>query len=91
MEQNGLASQPFRADLPGSPDLARVNDIEITRLGDVRRESTVAVSEFGEISCVRTCDQEAAKKFVMTAGRYTPSFGRRSFGEGRSGSASSFD
>ncbi|WP_345719043.1 DEAD/DEAH box helicase family protein [Thauera aromatica] len=48
MEQNGLASQRFRADLLGSPDLARVDVIEITKLGDVRRENTVAVSEFGD-------------------------------------------
>lgn len=48
MEQNGLASQRFRADLLGSPDLARVDVIEITKLGDVRRENTVAVAEFGD-------------------------------------------
>jgi hypothetical protein len=48
MEQNGLAAQRFRADLLGSPDLGRVDVIEITKLGDVRRENTVAVSEFGD-------------------------------------------
>jgi hypothetical protein len=48
MELNGLSSQRFRADLLGSPDLARVDVIEITKLGDVRRENTVAVSEFGD-------------------------------------------
>ncbi len=48
MEQNGLVSQRFRADLLGSPDLGRVDVIEITKLGDVRRENTVAVSEFGD-------------------------------------------
>lgn len=48
MEQNGLAAQRFRTDLFGSPDLARVDVIEITKLGDVRKENTVAVSEFGD-------------------------------------------
>lgn len=48
MEQNGLSSQRFRSDLLGSPDLNRVDVIEITKLGDVRRENTVAVSEFGD-------------------------------------------
>lgn len=46
--QNGIASQRFRADLLGSPDLGRVDVIEITKLGEVRRENTVAVSEFGD-------------------------------------------
>lgn len=48
MQQNGLTSQRFRADLLGSPDLGRVDVIEITKLGEVRRENTVAVSEFGD-------------------------------------------
>ena len=48
MELNGLASQRFRADLLGTPDLGRVDVIEITKLGEVRRENTVAVSEFGD-------------------------------------------
>jgi superfamily II DNA or RNA helicase len=48
MEQNGLASQRFRADLFGSADLGRVDVIEITKLGDVRKENTVAVAEFGD-------------------------------------------
>lgn len=48
MQLNGLSSQRFRADLLGSPDLARVDVIEITKLGEVRRENTVAVSEFGD-------------------------------------------
>jgi len=48
MGQNGIASQRFRADLLGSPDLGRVDVIEITKLGEVRRENTVAVSEFGD-------------------------------------------
>lgn len=46
--QNGIASQRFRSDLLGSPDLGRVDVIEITKLGEVRRENTVAVSEFGD-------------------------------------------
>lgn len=48
MELNGLSTQRFRADLLGSPNLARVDVIEITKLGEVRRENTVAVSEFGD-------------------------------------------
>jgi hypothetical protein len=48
MELNGLSSQRFRADLLGTPDLGRVDVIEITKLGEVRRENTVAVSEFGD-------------------------------------------
>lgn len=48
MALNGLASQRFRADLLGAPNLGRVDVIEITKLGEVRRENTVAVSEFGD-------------------------------------------
>lgn len=48
MGLNGLSAQRFRTDLLGSPDLSRVDVIEITKLGEVRRENTVAVSEFGD-------------------------------------------
>ena len=46
--RNGITSQRFRADLLGSADLERVDVIEITKLGEVRKEKTVAVSEFGD-------------------------------------------
>lgn len=48
MEISGIACQRFRADLLGSPDLNRVDVIEITKLGETRKENTVAVSEFGD-------------------------------------------
>lgn len=48
MQGNGITSQRFRADLLGSADLQRVDVIEITKLGEVRKENTVAVSEFGD-------------------------------------------
>lgn len=48
MQVNGLSSQRFRVDLLGSPDLARVDVIEITKLGEKSHENTVAVSDFGD-------------------------------------------
>lgn len=46
--QNGLSAQRLKADLLGSADLGRVDVIEITKLGDVRKENIVPVTEFGD-------------------------------------------
>lgn len=48
LEQDGLRAQRFRADLLGMPELSRVDVIEVTKLGEVRKENTVAVAEFGD-------------------------------------------